>query len=430
MNPFKEEILHYIWKFRLFQSSHLLTVEGFPIEILSVGDHNKNAGPDFLSSRLKINNILWVGNVEIHINGFEWKHHKHDEDPAYDNVILHVVFDNPYSPQRKDGSFIPVFSLSRYIEKDFFTNYDRLNEPFQFIPCENSIVDLHPFFVENWVYRLSIERLAQKAEHIHKNLIINKNNWESCFYQCIASNFGFKINSVPFEWLAHSLPQELLAKHKNNAFQLEALLFGQSGLLEGDFHEEYPLQLKKEFGFLRKKYRLNPLSTHSWKFLRMRPKNFPTLRIAQFSALISNSNNLFDQLIHTRKLEEIYPFFFHPTNPYWKTHIVFNKISANEFTEMGRESVDNIIINTLAPFLFLYGKLKSNDKYLQRAIEFLEKIKHEENSKITNFKNLGLKFKNSFESQGLLQLKNFYCDQKKCLTCGIGLKLLQTQKNE
>lgn len=276
-----------------------------------------------------------------------------------------------------------------------------------------------------WLDRLLVERLERKTAYVEELLEKNKNNWEETFYQIIARNFGFKTNAEPFEQLARSLPLITLAKHKNNLMQIEALLFGQAGLLEKDFEDEYPNKLKKEYLFLQKKHSLNPVQNESWKFLRMRPASFPTIRIAQFAQLIFSSVHLFSKILVAKNVEELEHLFDLKLSNYWQTHYVFDKASVKRNKKLGKSAIHLLVINTIAPFLFLYGKRKDNEDYKEKAFQLLEEIKPEKNSIITKWKALGMEPESAYQTQALLQLKNEYCTKKRCLECAVGNAILK-----
>jgi len=299
------------------------------------------------------------------------------------------------------------------------------------IPCNGSISIVDDFTFSNWLDRLLIERLEQKTKSIELMLQQNQNNWEETFYVHLARNFGFKINALPFEMLARSLPLQHLAKHKSELFQIEALLFGQAGLLQSDFNDEYPQRLRKEYDFLKTKFGLQNMDAHLWKFMRLRPVNFPTIRIAQFAQLIFNSSHLFSKLLEIKNAKQAFALFDVEASDYWKTHFMFDKETVTEKVEtenekhLGKTSIENILINTIVPFLFHYGKQKGIQKIQSRALEFLENINAEKNNITDKWKNLKVKCDNSYQSQALIQLYNFYCSEKKCLFCAVGNKILK-----
>lgn len=421
----KEEFLHYIWRLRQFDWKDLKTVAGEKIEVIDTGQLNTNAGPDFLDARIRIGETLWAGNVEIHINASDWTTHGHQRDRAYDNVILHVVFDDNRPIYYKNKEPIPCLELRKRIPLKIFTNYEKLLNNEYWIPCQHQF-HLAPVISRNlWLDRLMVERLEQRLDIMSTQLKANQYNWEESFYQFIATAFGLKVNVVPFERLARSLPLLLLTKHKSSLFQIEALLFGQAGLLEGKFEDDYPNRLKKEYSFLSKKYKLKPIAESSWKFLRMRPANFPSIRIAQFATLIYQSVHLFSKILASANVSEIENMFQIKLSTYWHTHYIFDRISSKRKKNLGKSAIHLLIINTIAPFLFLYGQEKANEKYKEKAFQLLEELKPESNIIIKKWRALGVKPKSAYQTQALLQLKNNYCAQKRCLNCVIGNAVLK-----
>jgi len=424
---FTEDFLHYIWKFRLFDHKDLKTVDGEPIHVYTAGIHNTHSGPDFSNARIKIGNATWAGNVEVHVPSSDWRKHNHTTDDAYKNVILHVVYRDDEPVIGADGEKLPTLELENRISPDLYNRFHSLVYGNQtIIPCEGSIGHVDEMTISTWLTRVLIERLEKRAETVINTLNHNRGDWEETFYQYLAANFGFKTNALPFEMLAKSLPQNILAKHKNNPMQIEALIFGQAGFLAGDVTDEYPKKLKDEYNFLRKKYSLTPIENHLWKFLRMRPQNFPTVRLAQFAALIIRSNHLFSKVLDIRDVKAFRDLFTEiQVNPYWDNHYRFDAPSKPSSKNLGASSIDVLLLNTLAVFLFSYGKHLQLEYYVNRSMKLLESLPKEQNNIITDFDVLGVKVKNAFESQALLELKNNYCNFKKCLQCGIGNKILK-----
>jgi hypothetical protein len=424
---FTEDFLHYVWKFRLFDRLNLQTTNGEAIEILSVGMHNTDSGPDFGNARIKIGDTTWAGNVELHLSSSDWKKHNHTNDTAYDNVILHVVYRDDEPVTIPNGRQIPTLELKDRIPDDLYNRYHNLVFGNQtIIPCEASIGKLDSFTLKTWFTRVLIERLEKKSNLVIYALEVNRGDWEETFYQFLAANFGFKINAVPFELMAKSLPQNILAKHKNNELQIEALIFGQAGFLIDDLEDEYPRKLKSEYDFLRKKYKLTPIENHLWKFMRLRPQNFPTIRLAQFAALIVSSSHLFSKVLDIKEVSGLRQLFTEiKVNAYWEDHFRFDKPSTSSAKNMGQASVDILLLNTLALFLFSYGRHRQQQYYIDRSLKLLESLPGEHNNIIADFAVLGVKATSAFESQALLELKNYYCNYKKCLQCSVGNKILK-----
>lgn len=421
-----EEFLQYIWESKLFFTENLKTTKGEKLEIMNVGKRNTDSGPDFFNAKIKIDDTIWVGNIEIHKKSSDWYVHNHQTDKAFDNVILHAVEISDQSILRSNGEEIPVFVLK--YPGHLKTNYQNLLDAKTWIACENQFHKIDPIILQLGFNRLMIERLEIKTEEILTRFQQNNNDWNTTFYQMLARMFGFKVNAVPFELLAKSLPMEILAKHKSSLFQLEALLFGNSGLLNDQLlGDDYYIDLRNEYSFLYKKYKLKGIESHLWKFMRLRPGNFPTLRISQFAALIHRSHGLFSRIIELENLSDLKDLFKVQASEYWKTHYSFNKTSTrNSEKELGETSVDMLIINVVIPFLFVYGEKQNKELLKNRALEFLEQLPAELNLIIEKWGKLGVNSRSAFESQALLQLKNKYCDRKKCLNCQIGVKLVKS----
>jgi|APSaa5957512622_1039677.scaffolds.fasta_scaffold01317_2 hypothetical protein len=420
-----EEFLQYVWENKLFFAENLKTSNGEKLEIVDVGKRNTNSGPDFFNAKIKIDETIWAGNIEIHKKSSDWLQHKHNTDKAYDNVILHVVEIDDRQVTRVTGEKIATLVFT-YPEK-LKTNYQNLLNSKTWIACQNQFHKINPVILQLGFNRLMIERLENKTGEILERLIQNKNNWNETFYQILARSFGFKVNAIPFEMLAKAVSLKTLAKHKNSIFQLEALLFGSSGLLnEQLLGDGYFLKLREEYSFLFKKYGLQSIESHLWKFMRLRPVNFPTIRISQFAELIHRSDGLFSKILEIENIGNLKGLFKVKASEYWNTHYSFNKQSSKDSVkELGENSIYTLIINVIIPFLFVFGE-KQNKNYLQnRALEFLEQLPPEKNSIISKWGKLGIQGRSAFETQALLQLKNLYCEKKKCLNCQIGVKLVK-----
>jgi len=419
----KEEFLQFIWKQGLFIKNDLKTMDGKLVEIISPGQTNSDSGPDFFNARVRIGETIWAGNVEIHQKSSHWYQHRHDTDAAYNNVILHVVEQHDKPVQVKNHE-LPTLEI-RY-PAEILENYEQLLKSKRWVPCEEKLPDVDPFILRFWYSSLMIERLQSKTGDILTILEQNKNNWNETFYQLLSRNFGMKTNALPFEMLAKSLPLNVLSKHKNNLFQLEALLFGQSGLLNATLlGDDYLLSLRKEYSYLYKKYGLSGIESHLWKFMRLRPINFPTIRIAQLATLIHHSSALFSRILETENPNELRKLFDVSASEYWNTHYSFNKISKDNHTKtLGDTAFNNLVINTIVPMLFVYGDQHLDQTMKDRALQLLEKLAPESNQIIRKWNELGIDCRSAFETQALLQLKNSYCANKKCLNCQLGAKII------
>ena len=424
---FPEDFLHYVWKFRLFDHKDLLTNDGQELEVFSAGLHNSDSGPDFQNARIRIGETIWAGNVEVHVASSDWQKHGHTTDNAYDNVILHVVYRDDEPLVLANGRHVPTLELQNRIPDDLYNKYHSLIFGNQtIIPCEANIGSVDGLTMHNWLTRVLVERLEKRSATVISALELNRGDWEETFYQFLAANFGFKTNALPFELLAKSLPQNILAKHKNNPMQIEALIFGQAGFLNDKVKDEYPLKLKNEYEFLSKKYKLTLVENHLWKFMRLRPQNFPTVRLAQFAGLVVQSNHLFSKVLEIKEVNGLRSLFTDiKVNTYWENHYRFDVESPPSEKNLGSASVDVLLLNTLALFLFSYGKYNQFQHFISRSLYLLEQLPNEKNKIVEDFSTLGVKIKTAFESQGLLELKNCYCNYRKCLYCGVGNKILK-----
>ena len=421
-----EELLHFVWKFGLFENYLIKGIEIGGFQIINPGTHNKDAGPDFFNAKIKSGETIWIGNIEIHIKSSDWFRHGHHNDKAYNNVILQVVVEHDKEIQTESGRNIPVMEI--VLDKCIEIKYEEFKTNNKWIPCQNDILTVNDFKTKMWLGSVLIERLNEKSQYINKILELNKNSWEETFYQLLARNFGFKVNAEPFEWLAKSLQLKYLAKHQSSLLQIEALLFGQAGFLNARENDDlYYTNLKKEYEFLRGKFGLIPLEKHLWKFMRLRPPNFPTIRISQFAAIISKSKSLFSKIIESENLAEIKQLFEVKASENWDNRYTFEKISDKKEKILGTESINNILINTIIPLIFAYGLSTNNEMLKERAINFLEEMKPETNHIIKAWREIGIVSKAAFYSQALLQQKKNYCEKSKCLECGIGIEIIKNQ---
>ncbi len=419
-----ESILHYVWQNRLFDEN-LTTADGLSVEVIDVGRLNSDAGPDFFNAKVKIDGELWAGNVEIHTAASDWERHRHAEDRAYDSTILHIVG----RADRKDvansqGRQIPQCAITYpdYIDK----NYEYLFRSQSDIPCGSFISTLSSIHITSWMQNLLFERLQTKTERIEHLLELFNNSWEDVFYVLLTRNFGFGLNSDSFERLALSLPYAYLRKHGDNLFQIEALLFGQAGLLdEVKQSDEYFSRLKQEYDFFKSKFTLRPLESSIFKTMRSRPSAFPQIRVAQLAALLHFTQGLFSKVINCEDMGRIRLMFHVNASEYWQTHYTFGQVSDKKSKYLGDASLDIILINTVAPILFTYGKSINDDTYCERAMRFLETIKAERNTITRQFAGYGIPMNTAFDSQATIQLKKEYCIPRKCFQCRIGHQLLK-----
>lgn len=421
-----EDLLQFIWKLRLFQTDQLKTVNGELIHVLHVGEHNNNAGPDFMFSKIRIGLEEWTGSVEIHVKSSDWLLHGHQHDAKYENVILHVVWHDDQQLFYEDGSQIPTFRLSDYVPEKLLWQYQRLMDGQRWIPCESQILHLDAFKVESWIDRMAIERMEEKSILILELLKKFNGDWEKTFFTWLFRSFGFKVNAESFQALGEQLSSLLLQKYRNDIGKLEAMIFGQAGFLNSNFDEAYPLQLQQEYDYLKKAYALSE-SHFPLLFSRMRPHNFPTIRLAQLSSLLQNENVRLQGILAIENLIEFRTLLDNiQITPYWKTHFNFTKqstvVSNHRLSAM---SQDSLIINAVIAFTFAYAVYFKQEDLKEKAIRWLEELPAEKNNIVQKFEQIGVNAWHAAHSQGLLHIKRRYCDSKQCLNCGIGLELLR-----
>jgi hypothetical protein len=421
-----EKLLQYVWKHKLFSLVNIQTVSGDNLSIVSVGTVNLDSGPDYVNVRLKINDTLWVGCVEIHLKSSDWDKHKHQHNEAYSNVILHVVYEHDKDVYATTGVYLPTLELKPLINQEVIDTYRLYMNSLYDIPCQRQFCTVDSFRLFSWLDRLLIERLEERRQEIEQLLEKKVHNKEEVFYHYLARAFGFKTNALPFSLLAESLPLTYLSKQKNNLLQLEAMLFGQANLLPTDYTDEYTDTLRKEYTFLRKKFSLTPLCKASmWKFAKLYPSGFPTVRIAQFAALIHQSSALLSKALEAENIEELTKMFTVHASNYWKSHYQFGK-SSSKITDkvLGKSAVHSLLINTVLPFMYAYNQWQNNQVSQDKVISLYEALPFENNSIARKFIALRSDFSNALHSQSLIQLHNKYCTSKQCLHCGIGIYLI------
>lgn len=423
---FKEDFLSFIWQFRQYKAQQLSTTAGEDLKVIQVGQPNKHAGPDFFNASIVIHGTTWVGTVEIHVRSSEWIGHGHERDQNYNNVILHVVFEDDVPVFRPDGSSMPTLALKPIFHQHILSNYSGLVNTKKPFPCFAQIRTVDALTCSGAFSRAIIERLEHKSLEVEHKLEQYKGDWEATFHYFLSRSFGFKVNALPMELLADSFDMHLYAKYRDSPLQTEALIFGQAGFLNERFLEPYPQQLQREYEFLQKKFKLTPLQLSIWKFLRMRPTGFPTVRLAQFAALMNRSANLLSKVLHITELKDLKSIFVRlPIHSYWSSHYHFGKQAPAFMPQLGAASIESIIINALCLMLFSYGRLMDQEQYMERSLFFLEHLPPENNHIIRNYRTAGLKVDNAFASQAVLQLNKSYCNNMRCLNCSIGMTVLK-----
>jgi hypothetical protein len=404
-----------------------MTTDGELVIVIHPGVLNVNAGPDFLEAKIKIGSTTWAGNVEIHILSSDWERHRHQTDENYDKLILHVVQMHDAPVGTLHGSRFPTLELNTYLIPDLMNKYRQMMHSKDFISCANLIGKVQKITIALQLQRMLAERLDEKVHHILALLRQYQNNWQEVFYVQLARSFGLHINQDAFEQLAMQTPLSVLAKHKGNPLQVEALLFGQAGFLNDYFDEPYPLLLQQEYMHLKKLHNLQAMSGSLWKFLRLRPANFPTIRIAQFAQLIIQSAHLFSKIRSAATLREIEKLFEADVSSYWNTHYIFGSASEYKQKHVGKSFIQAAVINAIVPALFIYGRLQGSHEVCDRAIALLQQLPAEKNSIITQWQSLQIEVENAADTQGILQLYKKYCLAKKCLHCAVGYEILKQQ---
>jgi Protein of unknown function (DUF2851). len=428
----KEEFLHYLWKYSLYDPGKLYDGEGNKIIVVNPGEYNRDSGPDFFNARLRIAGTEWAGNVEIHIRSSDFDNHRHNIDPAFDNIILHVVAEDDKKVFNTRGE--EILNARLIYDPVLYEKYNELiNNPYV-IACQGEVNKLDPFYIRHWIGALVIERLSEKSEHILKVLSATGNDWEETFYRLLSRYFGFRVNAEPFEMLATALPFRIIRKHSDNRFQIEALLYGTAGMLEeGLFREalndRYYTDLIKEYKILSAKYSLKLIHGWIWKFSRLRPANFPTLRISQLAAMLSVAGGIFSRTLEAGTINQIRDLFEVTASEYWDNHFVFGKISRSYPKNTGSQAMDILLVNAIIPAIFVFGRYRDSNEICEKAIMFLEETSPEENIIINEWQSAGIYADSAFLTQGLIQLRNSYCKKRRCLDCGIGSKLLMSGKS-
>ena len=424
-----EGLLQYIWQHRLWLSEDMVTNDGRRVRVIDPGLLNTDAGPDFFNAKVEIDGHLWVGNVEIHVRASDWKRHHHDEDPAYDSVILHVVEKDDAPVQRINGELIPQVELR--VSPRFNECYDRLVNAKVELPCAARLKEVPPLTVTEWIEALAFERLHGKVDRVRELYDRYNGSWQDICYVLLARTLGFGINNDAFERLARVTPLRLLHKHSDSILQVEALLFGQAGLLNGAHDSEtYYQQLTREYAFLANKFSLRPIEGTAWRLFRSRPQNFPYRRIALLAQFVHGGFNLMNDILNIEDTKALRQLFDLELSGYWTTHFSFGKPSPSAGHALSGSSIDIVLINTVAPLYYAYGELTDDYRMTDRAIALLEDIRPEHNSIVTMFKAAGIKCDNALTSQALIQLRRNYCEARKCIYCRLGHRLLATDARQ
>ncbi len=421
---FKEQLIHFIWQHGFFDIKQLKTIDGKDVIIHHKGMLNTDSGADFSNALVEIDGIKWAGNIELHLYTSDWEKHNHQNNKAYNNTILHVVYIHDKEIKTEDKQHIPIIELKNRIPNKYIETYKYLIENKENIACASQIKNVRSITKEQWLSSVLVERLVEKSMKVKDIYTHTQNNWEETFYILIATNFGFKINNETMIQLAQSLPLQIISKHKNSLLQLEALLLGQAGFLDNNYTDGYFKNLKREYIHLRNKFGLKSLPNHIWKMMRTRPSNFPTIRLTQLASLIHQSSYMFSKILAINHYKDAMMLLTCESSEYWNSHYQFDEETAIKSKKIGDQSKHNIITNTIVPMLFLYGKEKGMDDFCEKAIDLLYEIPAEKNNLIEEWSKHYLKPKNMADSQALIHLKNNYCNSHRCLECMIGKELV------
>ncbi|WP_113614868.1 DUF2851 family protein [Chitinophaga flava] len=419
--PLSEALFQHIWKCRLFRQDSLVAITGEAVQIISPGTQNHHSGPDFIAARIRIDGILWAGPVELHLRSSDWYRHGHAGNEQYRHIILHVVY--VHDLPEGIGGHIRCLELQPYISNLLLERYEELRRTAAFVPCSAHAGRVSRLIWTGWQERLLAGRWERRWQELMHWLSLNGFNWEETCYWSLARSYGAPVNARPFLQLAQSLPYTVLQWHYDRPLAAEALLFGQAGMLEGPFTDVYPLQLQQEYGQLRQRHQLEPMTVHQWNWLRMRPSAFPAMRIASFAALIQQRRQLFSRILEVKNIRELEQLFFVPPSPYWRTHYRFGR-SVRHTRQPGRQALHTVLINSVLPLLHLYGQQRESAYFQELALSLLQQLPAENNHITRAWKKLGIVQENALASQGLLELKQYYCEQMRCLECAVGTRIL------
>ncbi len=418
----QEDFLHYIWQYQKFSANTLTTVSADEVYVLSVGGYNTDSGPDFYNSKLRIDGQLWVGTVELHLKSSDWFVHQHQDDSAYENVILHVVWEDDVAVFDKHNNQLQTLVLKNYVDENLLLNYTSLLEKKNWINCENQIHKIDELTMTFWKEKLLVKRLERKALVFQKRLTELNNDWEAVLFLTLAENFGLKLNFEQFLQLARNISFSKFKKECSSLINIEALLFGQANLLNNDIEDAYYQKLKTEFNYLKQKYQLND-SLVKLQFFRMRPAGFPTLRLSQFAVLYKTHQNLFSKVIEKQSITELREIFVVSASDYWDTHYTFGKVSIKRKKSISKSFVNLLILNVIIPLKFMYARSQGVDNF-ESLFKLYNSLQPEQNTVIKRFEQLKISVKSAADSQALIEMKTRFCDKQKCLHCEIGNKLL------
>lgn len=420
----REDFLHYVWQYKKFDFSNLTTIAGENLQILKYGDYLQQSGPDFFNAQITINKQKWAGNIEIHVKSSDWYLHNHEKDANYDNVILHVVWEHNIPIFRKDNTEIPVLEIKKYVRKEILEHYKTLLCPKSWIYCENQIANVDDFVWKNWQERLFLERLERKCVAIDQLLSETKNDWEAVLFCMLAKNFGLNTNADAFLKIAKFIPFTVIRKERAETENLESLFFGIADLFPKEPQDRYAKDLKKRYDYLIQKYQMKKAVIEPVQFFKHRPDNFPTIRLAQLAMLYHRQQQLFSAMIDVKGKKELYQLLELTISDYWQNHYQFDKESPKKKKQFSKSFIDLLAINTIIPIQFAYAKSQGKE-ISESLLSLMKEIAAEKNVIVEKFSGFGVKPKNAFETQSLLELKNEYCNRSQCLHCAVGIHLLK-----
>lgn len=424
----KESFLHFLWQYGLFDQSGLHTTDGRKVEIAGRGSLNRNSGPDFSEAKVKIDGTLWAGHVEMHVQASDWYRHGHQFDPAYDNAVLHVVYQDDQTVYRRDGSVLPCLELKGRIPAGYISRWQSLEQALGAVPCNELNPASRSAAVLSMKHRVLAERLLEKSERAEALAAATVEDWEEVLYRHVARYLGHKVNTEAMDTLAATLPLRLLRRHAGDLHQLEALLFGQAGFLSGRGGDKYMKSLRKEYQYLQGKYGLRPMELPWWKFGRLRPSNFPTIRIAQLAALINRSEASFSALLGMYEMAALKQFLTATASSYWDKHYRFMLEGREQPRHIGHDTICGLVLNAVIPVMFAYGRHRGDVSISDKAFDLMEKLPPENNAVTRYWEQLGFAHSSAYDSQALLGLKRMYCDKRRCLECSIGQQLLRDEE--
>lgn len=422
-----EDLLSFIWRFQYFEKNGLETDENMPLSIIRPGHRNTDAGPDFSEARVSIAGVLWVGSIEIHVKASDWHLHEHQQNGAYDSVVLHVVWENDHPAMRRDGTFVPTLSLNGLVKASVIERYRCLLDEKDTVPCNRQFGEVEQIRKYAMLDRVLLERLERKALEIQRLLETNQQDWEQTAYQWLGRHFGFKLNDAPFQRLTGIVPWKIIRRHTDRLIQVEALLFGCSGLISGESEDVYVRQLQQEFRFLSAKYKLagDVMQRHEWKYARLRPAGFPTVRLAQFARLLCNTGGFLNRFVVSNHFDEVRDLFRIEQSAYWREHYLFGKKARAQVPVLGTDAAHLLIVNAAVPLLVAYSKQRQQPELLDKAIYWLSEIPAEDNRITREWALLGMRVKTAADSQALIEWFNSYCTPKQCLECMVGATLVR-----